>query len=71
MRSLDNFGHLGETPSHPELLDYLASELVARGWSLRALIREMMLSRTFRLASGDAPVQRARGHCDDAHGRGV
>jgi hypothetical protein len=51
VRSVDNFGHLGETPSHPELLDYLATELVARGWSLRALIREMVLSRTFRLSS--------------------
>jgi hypothetical protein len=60
VRSVDNFGHLGEAPSHPELLDYLASEFVARGWSLRALIREMMLSRTFRLASATTAGVHAR-----------
>jgi hypothetical protein len=59
VRSVDNFGHLGETPSHPELLDYLASELVAKGWSLRALIREMVLSHTFRLAATTAAAVHA------------
>src|SRR5581483_6106412 len=60
VRSVDNFGHLGDTPSHPELLDYLAGELVERGWSLRALIREMVLSRTFRLASATTAAVHAR-----------
>ena len=35
--SVDNFGKLGETPSHPELLDWLASQFVADGWSLKKL----------------------------------
>jgi hypothetical protein len=43
-----DFGKLGETPSHPELLDWLAQRFVADGWSLKKLHREMMLSATYR-----------------------
>ena len=43
-----DFGKLGETPSHPELLDWLAQRFVADGWSLKALHRKMMLSATYR-----------------------
>ncbi|MGI8604930.1 MAG: DUF1549 and DUF1553 domain-containing protein [Verrucomicrobiales bacterium] len=43
-----NFGHSGVAPSHPELLDYLACEFVARGWSIKQLVREMVLSATYR-----------------------
>lgn len=50
-----NFGLLGERPTHPELLDYLAARFVASGWSLKQLHREMMLSTTYRLASTDHP----------------
>ncbi|HEX7449773.1 MAG TPA: PSD1 and planctomycete cytochrome C domain-containing protein [Pirellulales bacterium] len=46
-----NFGLLGERPTHPELLDYLASRFLASGWSIKALHREIMLSATYRLAS--------------------
>lgn len=46
-----NFGTLGEPPSHPELLDYLASRFVAEGWSLKALHRTIMLSATYQLSS--------------------
>ncbi len=46
-----NFGLLGERPTHPELLDYLASRLMESGWSIKALHREIMLSATYRLAS--------------------
>ncbi len=46
-----NFGLLGERPTHPELLDYLAAKFVASGWSLKQLHREIMLSATYRLAS--------------------
>jgi mono/diheme cytochrome c family protein len=53
-----DFGFLGSRPSHPELLDYLASRLVANRWQLKALHREILLSETYRQASriqaGDA-----------------
>ncbi|MDA0812774.1 MAG: DUF1549 and DUF1553 domain-containing protein [Verrucomicrobia bacterium] len=51
VRTVDNFGRTGELPSHPELLDHLASQLIASGWSMKALIREIVLSRTFALSS--------------------
>ena len=49
----DDFGVYGEAPSHPELLDHLASEFVAGKWSLKSLIRQIVLSRTYRLSSLD------------------
>ncbi len=52
VRSLDNFGLRGETPSHPELLDYLSARFMEEGWSTKKLVRELVLSRTFRMASG-------------------
>ena len=55
--SADNFGILGDRPSHPELLDYLAVRLQRQEWSLKALIREIVLSATYRLSashSGEA-----------------
>jgi hypothetical protein len=51
VRTASNFGQLGERPTHPELLDYLAARLVESGWSLKTMHREMMLSRTYQLAS--------------------
>ena len=44
----DNFGILGERPTHPRLLDHLALRLVEGGWSLKALHREIMFSATYR-----------------------
>lgn len=55
VRSLDNFGSTGETPSHPELLDHLAAKFMADGWSLKQLIKEMVMSRTYRMTS-EAPA---------------
>jgi cytochrome c553 len=52
--SVDNFGVTGDAPSHPELLDYLATRLIEEDWSLKRLIRQIVLSRTYRL-SADAP----------------
>ncbi len=51
VRTPDNFGRLGEKPSHPELLDHLASEFVADGWSMKKLIRELVLTRAWQLDS--------------------
>ncbi len=49
--SVDNFGVLGETPTHPELLDYLADRFAKEGWSLKKAIRELVLTNTYRMAS--------------------
>ncbi len=43
-----DFGHLGERPSHPELLDHLAAQFVADGWSMKQLIRSIVLTETYR-----------------------
>jgi hypothetical protein len=51
VRTVDDFGHVGELPSHPELLDYLAAEFVQDGWSMKRLIRRLVLTRTFQLAN--------------------
>ncbi len=51
--TVDNFGVIGKTPSHPELLDMLARRFVREGWSIKRLIRSIMLSRTYQL--GTAP----------------
>jgi hypothetical protein len=48
VRTVDNFGVTGETPSHPELLDFLATRLAENGWSVKKLIREIMLSQTYQ-----------------------
>jgi hypothetical protein len=58
VRSVDYFGLPGESPSHPELLDYLASRFVEEGWSQKRFIRQLVLSRVYRLGSG---------HSDSAH----
>jgi hypothetical protein len=58
--SVDNFGVLGEAPTHPELLDYLADRFVHDGWSTKRLIRELVLSSTYRMASfADAAADQA------------
>jgi len=51
VNSPGDFGKLGELPTHPELLDYLAEKFVASGWSLKAMHREMVLSRAYRQSS--------------------
>ena len=53
VKTVDNFGVLGDTPSHPQLLDYLAGQLIDQQWSLKALHRQIMLSRVYRLDSHD------------------
>lgn len=44
----DDFGRLGDKPSHPELLDWLAREFIREGWSTKKLVRRLVLSQTFR-----------------------
>jgi hypothetical protein len=49
--TLDNFGQMGERPTHPELLDWLAVELMKRGWSIKQMHRLIMTSEAYRMAS--------------------
>jgi hypothetical protein len=53
--SVDNFGVKGDAPSHPELLDHLAIHFVRDGWSIKKLVRTMVLSRAYQLGP-DAPA---------------
>ncbi|MGV2340812.1 MAG UNVERIFIED_CONTAM: DUF1553 domain-containing protein [Planctomycetaceae bacterium] len=63
VRTVDYFGIRGERPSHPELLDHLATRFIRSGWSQKSLIRSLVLSRTYRQSShvSAAAEQQARG----------
>ncbi len=49
--SVDNFGRLGDKPTHPELLDRLAADFVRDGWSTKQAVRQIVLSRTYQMSS--------------------
>ncbi|MBV8817125.1 MAG: DUF1553 domain-containing protein, partial [Acidobacteriaceae bacterium] len=51
VRTPDNFGKMGDRPSHPELLDYLARKFIESGWSLKALNRMIVLSAAYQTSS--------------------
>jgi len=51
VRSPDNFGRLGERPTHPELLDWLARRFVDSGWSMKEMHRTIMHSSTYRMST--------------------
>ena len=55
VRSVDDFGVMGQPPSHPELLDYLATEFIRRGWSIKQMHRMMVLSSTYQMSSTPSP----------------
>ena len=59
VRTVDNFGSMGEAPSHPELLDHLAVRFMSEGWSVKGLVKRIVLSRAYRLSSADDPRARA------------
>jgi len=61
VRTSEDFGSRGEPPSHPELLDYLAVEFVARGWSLKQMHRLIVTSATYRQTSNASEALR---QCD-------
>lgn len=62
VQSVDNFGALGDRPTHPELLDWLARDFVRSGWSLKHAIRTVVTSQTYRQSS------RARADAADVDG---
>ena len=56
VRSTDNFGRTGDTPTHPELLDYLAQRFMESGWSVKAMHRLILLSRAYQMSSRADPA---------------
>ena len=55
VKTVDDFGSQSEPPSHPQLLDYLATEFVASGWNLKALHKSIVMSATYRQSSQASP----------------
>jgi Protein of unknown function (DUF1553)/Protein of unknown function (DUF1549)/Planctomycete cytochrome C len=60
VRNLDDFGTQGTPPTHPELLDWLATELVARGWDVKGLLKFMVMSSAYRQSSANPKDVRER-----------
>lgn len=60
VRSPNNFGLMGDPPTHPALLDHLATELVRDDWHLKGLHRKILLSSTYRLSADDNPQASAQ-----------
>jgi hypothetical protein len=60
VRTVNDFGVRGDAPTHPELLDWLAAELVGRKWSRKAMIRLIVNSATYRQSSAHRPEMIAR-----------
>jgi mono/diheme cytochrome c family protein len=59
VRTPNNFGKMGERPTHPELLDWLTTEFVKSGWSVKAMQRLIMSSQTYQMASVDVAANAA------------
>ncbi|MCH9022132.1 MAG: PSD1 domain-containing protein, partial [Planctomycetes bacterium] len=55
VQTSNNFGKQGKKPTHPHLLDFLATRFIERGWSIKDLHRLIMSSQTYQLAAGDNP----------------
>ncbi len=55
VKTAENFGSQGEAPSHPELLDWLATEFVRTGWDIKAMQRLIVTSATYRQSSRVSP----------------
>jgi hypothetical protein len=69
VRSSSDFGFQGNQPTHPELLDYLATEFVASGWRMKTIHRKLMLSATYRMSSQFNPEYAATDPENDAYWR--
>jgi len=57
VKTAEDFGAQGQWPSHPELLDYLAVSLLESGWDTKALLKQIVMSETYRQASAATPEQ--------------
>ncbi len=60
VKTLDDFGNQGQLPTHPELLDWLASDFVEHGWDVKRTIKQMVMSATYRQSSQSTPEMRQR-----------
>jgi len=60
VRSSNNFGFIGEKPTHPDLLNWLANELVAGGWKLKRIHKLIMMSNTYRMSSSASEIALTR-----------
>ncbi|HXJ40781.1 MAG TPA: DUF1553 domain-containing protein, partial [Bryobacteraceae bacterium] len=60
VKTTEDFGSQGDAPSHPELLDYLATEFVRTGWDVKAMLRLIVTSATYRQSSAVTPALRER-----------
>jgi hypothetical protein len=60
VKTSDNFGLQGEWPSHPELLDWMARDFIESGWNVKALMKTIVLSSTYRQSSDASPQLVAR-----------
>ncbi len=56
-KTSEDIGAQGEVPSHPELLDYLAVSFVESGWDIKALVKQIVMSKTYRQSSRATPAQ--------------
>lgn len=66
----EDFGTQGDAPSHPELLDWLATEFISHSWSMKAILREMVTSATYRQSSRVTPELIARDPYNRLYARG-
>jgi hypothetical protein len=69
--SASNFGKYGDRPTHPELLEYLAAKFAERGYSVKALAREIVMSETYRRASSTDPRNAAIDGANKWYWRGI
>jgi hypothetical protein len=60
VETAENFGLQGQSPSHPELLDWLARDFIQSGWNVKGLVKKIVLSRTYGQASALTPALRRR-----------
>jgi mono/diheme cytochrome c family protein len=65
VRSTNNFGQIGDRPTHPELLDWLAAEFLRNGWRLKPLHRLIMLSSAYRMSSQGSAAGLAKDPTND------
>lgn len=70
VETVEDFGTQGAFPSHPELLDYLATQLIAQRWDVRAVLKQIVLSATYRQSSSATPQQIAQDPHNRLLGRG-